>query len=162
MILFDKWGKYKLAYPIKKNMYGVYFLMRFDVDNDGHIDILKNMDEFFKVKATEVVSRAMSTCMDLAKSLEYQKPLSLEDTPAGSGDVDKFLRDNKMTGFLGKDKKREEASRAPKAEEKAQDVVNEKPEAKKAEEKSVEKTEEKTEKVAEAEESGAADDKAGK
>jgi len=31
LISFDRWGKYRLAYPVKKNKYGVYFLTRFEI-----------------------------------------------------------------------------------------------------------------------------------
>ena len=30
MVSFERWGKYRLAYPVKKNDYGVYFLARFE------------------------------------------------------------------------------------------------------------------------------------
>ncbi len=32
---FERWGKYRLAYPVKRNEYGIYFLVRFEVDNPG-------------------------------------------------------------------------------------------------------------------------------
>ena len=28
---FDKWGKYRLAYPVNKSAYGVYVLVRFEL-----------------------------------------------------------------------------------------------------------------------------------
>ena len=28
MLSFERWGKYRLAYPVKKNEYGVFFLAR--------------------------------------------------------------------------------------------------------------------------------------
>ena len=35
IISFDRWGKYRLAYPVKKNDYGVYFLTRFELEDAG-------------------------------------------------------------------------------------------------------------------------------
>ena len=29
LVSFERWGKYRLCYPVKKNEYGVYFLVRF-------------------------------------------------------------------------------------------------------------------------------------
>ena len=75
LISFDKWGKYRLAFPIRKNDYGVYFLMRFEANDDSHIELLKETDTFFKVKALDVVMRTLTTVLDPKKSLEYQKEL---------------------------------------------------------------------------------------
>ena len=97
---FDRWGKYRLAYPVRKNDYGVYFLVRFELSDEKYIDFLKEKDEFFKVKAPEVAMRELTSVLDPGKSLEYQKPASLEDMP--TKDVDSFLRDNKMHGFVSK------------------------------------------------------------
>ena len=37
VLSFERWGKFKLTYPIRKNEYGVYFLVRFDISNDPAI-----------------------------------------------------------------------------------------------------------------------------
>ncbi|MBT3456451.1 hypothetical protein HN446_05295 [bacterium] len=102
LISFDKWGKYRLAYPVRKNEYGVYFLIRFELDSNEVRELFKEMDSFFGVKAQEIVMRTFTSVLDPKDSLEYKKPPSLEDTP--SHDVDTFLRENKMGGFLPKDK----------------------------------------------------------
>ena len=47
LISFDKWGKYRLAYPIQKNGYGVYFLVRFETEKDNYTELLKEMKIFF-------------------------------------------------------------------------------------------------------------------
>ena len=36
VISFERWGKYKLAYSVRKHEYGVYFLARFAVENAKH------------------------------------------------------------------------------------------------------------------------------
>ena len=33
VISFEKWGKCRLAYPVKNNEYGVYYLTRFEMQN---------------------------------------------------------------------------------------------------------------------------------
>lgn len=53
MVSFERWGKYRLAYPVKKNDYGVYFLARFEAD-DAH-KLLEDIKPLFKVKLHEVV-----------------------------------------------------------------------------------------------------------
>ena len=79
IISFDRWGKYRLAYPVRNNDYGVYFLMRFDVDNSK--DFLKELRNLFYIKFNEMVMRHIVTRLKKDQSLEYKKPPSLEDTP---------------------------------------------------------------------------------
>ena len=98
MSSFERWGKYKLAYPVRKNDYGVYFLSRFEADEKNVNAMMKETDSLFKLKFPQVVMRYMNTHLDPKKPLEYQKPDSLEDIP--TQDVDKFLRENKMQGLL--------------------------------------------------------------
>lgn len=79
VISFERWGKYRLAYPVKKNEYGVYFLARIEapeVDN-----LISELDTLFKVKLHEIVMRKMITKLDPAQSLAYQRPQSLEEQP---------------------------------------------------------------------------------
>lgn len=98
LVSFERWGKYRLAYPIWGNDYGVYFLVRFESNKGQNEALVKEIDSLFKVKYTQVVMRHMTTKLDRAQSLAYYKPESLEDTP--SQDVDTFLRENKMKGLL--------------------------------------------------------------
>ena len=99
VISFEKWGKYRLAYPVRKNDYGNYFLVRFEGDLGAAIDEIKSL---FAVKFFEVVMRTMITQLDLKQSLVYQKPDSLEDIPS-SRDVNTFLKENKMEGLMSAD-----------------------------------------------------------
>ena len=101
VISFERWGKYRLAYPVRKNDYGVYFLTRYEVADTQAKTLVKEIDELFAFKKADVIMRSMTTHLDPHQSLAYQKPESLEDSP--SRDVDSFLRENKMEGLLSKD-----------------------------------------------------------
>ena len=79
LISFERWGKYRLAYPVKKNDYGVYFLTRFEVEKPAKL--LEELKSLFTIKFNEQVMRFMSTRLDEKASLEYERPLSLEETP---------------------------------------------------------------------------------
>lgn len=96
VLSFERWGKYKLAYPVKKNEYGIYFLTRFDVPKEN--TALADIKMLFAVKLHTFVMRSMFTHLASDQSLAYQRPKSLEEMP--SRDVDSFLKENKMTGFL--------------------------------------------------------------
>lgn len=97
IVTFERWGKYRLAYPVNKNDYGVYFLARFEVPAEGKVH--EELNSLFSIKFHELVMRNVVTRLDITDSLDYQRPKSLEESPA-SRDVDKFLKDNKMTGLL--------------------------------------------------------------
>jgi small subunit ribosomal protein S6 len=98
ILSFERWGKYRLAFPVWNNDYGVYYLIRFETDATQNGTIVNDIDSLFKVKYTQVVMRHMTTKLNRSQSLAYYKPESLEDAP--SQDVDTFLRDNKMKGLL--------------------------------------------------------------
>lgn len=98
ILSFERWGKYLLAYPVRKNDYGIYYLVRFEVDRAQAGQLVKDLRAMFALKFPEVVMRSMATVLPEGSSLEYHKPESLEDTP--SRDVDTFLRENKMEGLL--------------------------------------------------------------
>ena len=94
VLSFEKWGKFKLTYPIRANDYGVYFLIRFEADEA----LTKKIDELFKIKLNNFVMRHVVTRLT-GNSLEYQRPKSLEDAPT-SRDMSAFLKENKMEGLL--------------------------------------------------------------
>lgn len=99
IISFEKWGKYKLAYPVRKYDYGVYFLMRFEIEDDlKRGNLINSIRDFFNVKHTELVMRHVIVRLNPKASLAYKKPDSLEEVP--TIDVDEFLKENKMTGLL--------------------------------------------------------------
>jgi ribosomal protein S6 len=78
VLAFDRWGKYRLAYPVKGNDYGVYFLVRFDVEDEKIFEELRRM---FYVKFGDIVMRHLISKLDINASLEYKRPPSLEDSP---------------------------------------------------------------------------------
>ncbi|HML18961.1 MAG TPA: 30S ribosomal protein S6 [Candidatus Dependentiae bacterium] len=91
-ISFERWGKFRLAYPVKKNEYGVYFLVRFELPSEAS-DTLKELKNLVDVKFYDIVMRSMVSVLDSKQSLVYQRPTSLEEAPrreAGS-----FLRPGK-------------------------------------------------------------------
>lgn len=98
VISYERWGKYKLAYPIDHHEYGIYFLARFEVKQENMKKLLDSISQYFAVKQTELIMRHIIMKLSSKNSLEYKKPESLEDIPVS--DIDNFLKENKMTGFL--------------------------------------------------------------
>ena len=99
MISFDRWGKYRLAYPVKNNDYGVYFLTRFEVEKEHKEALLAAIKEIFVFKFNTLIPKHIIARLDSSASLEYRRPDSLEDNPQ---DVDAFLKRNEMEGLLKK------------------------------------------------------------
>ncbi len=97
VLSFDRWGKHRLAFPVRKSDYGVYFLVRFEMKKTE--PLLGEIASLFSIKLTTIVMRHVVTRLDLDKSLAYERPVSVEDAPAR--DVDSFLRKNKMGGLIG-------------------------------------------------------------
>lgn len=97
MISFERWGKYRLAYPVNKNDYGVYFLTRFDVNLENRDALLKDIRGSYVFKFNHLIMKNMICRLDSKASLEYKRPESLEDTPQ---DIDSFLKKNDMEGLL--------------------------------------------------------------
>ncbi len=93
VITYERWGKYRLAYPVRRNEYGVYYLVRFEVDDkhkDALLDALKN---FFQVKFGEIIMRNTIVRLDPLGSLDYKRPDSLEEIP--TKDIDAFVKESK-------------------------------------------------------------------
>jgi len=99
LISFDRWGKYRLAYPVNKNDYGVYFLTRFDVEKEEKVQLLEALKEIFVFKFNTLITKHIVERLDENASLEYRRPDSLEDSPQ---DVDTFLKRHDMEGLLKK------------------------------------------------------------
>lgn len=96
---FEKWGKYKLAYPVQKHEYGVYFLSRFTVDHKKSQQAMQEIYTLCAVKFPQFIMRHINTRLAHNAPVEYARPESLEEVPS-HGDVDTFLRDNNMNGFI--------------------------------------------------------------
>ena len=97
MISFERWGKYRLAYPVKKNEYGVYFLTRFEINAENKNNLLAALKEAFVFKFNTIIMKSHVQKLDPTCSLEYRRPESLEDNPQ---DVDTFLKRHEMEGLL--------------------------------------------------------------
>lgn len=79
-ISFERWGKYKLSYPVKKNDYGVYFLVRFEAEQAN--PLVSEVKNLLDVKLHDLVMRSMISVLDPKGSLAYERPQSLEEAPA--------------------------------------------------------------------------------
>jgi small subunit ribosomal protein S6 len=90
MISFERWGKYRLAFPVNRNDYGVYFLTRFEV-GEAKQALLNEIRLLFAIKLNDVVLRNMVTALADDQSLDYQRPKSLEEAP--SCDVDMMFKE---------------------------------------------------------------------
>jgi small subunit ribosomal protein S6 len=108
MVSFDRWGKYRLAYPVNKNEYGVYFLTRFEVDFDQKESLLAAIKDTFVFKFNTLIPKHIIERLDPKASLAYRRPDSLEDNPQ---DVDTFLKRNEMEGLIKKSSRKEFAAK---------------------------------------------------
>lgn len=97
LISCERWGKYHLAFPVRRNDYGIYGLVRYEVSDERKQGLLSALKTFFAVKYVDSVMRSMTVVLSDKRSLEYHRPESLEDMPAR--DVDTFLKENNMEGL---------------------------------------------------------------
>lgn len=88
VISFERWGKYRLAYPVNKNEYGVYFLARFEIDSSS-VKVLNDIQATLSVKLHNLIMRNTIARLDAKQSLAYQRPPSLEETPKREGFFDR-------------------------------------------------------------------------
>lgn len=96
LIAYDRWGKFLLAYPVKKNDYGIYFLARFDVPADHKANVIKELKQLFDLKYNALVMRHVMCNIPNDAPITYKRPQSLDEMPK---DVDQFLKENKMSGL---------------------------------------------------------------
>lgn len=96
LVSFDRWGKCRLAYPIKNQDYGIYYLVRFEMAQPQ--EFLKEMRLLLDVKYHDLIVR--TAVMKVDKQYANFRPDSVEELPTRN--VDQFLRDNKMEGLIGK------------------------------------------------------------
>lgn len=139
MISFDRWGKYQLAYPVKSHDYGVYFLVRFEIERSN--DLLKEIKSLLHIKFNDFVMRNIITELKDGQSLEYRKPQSLEDIPKkhvglfdkkdsrggyGSRDLDSDDSDEDVIDITNEsdDVEEEVISSAVKADDKNSAIIN--------------------------------------
>ena len=102
LTVFDKLGKYRLAYPVEGSDYGVYILARYEVANSAGIpNFIKEFDSFIKIKCDEFIMRYVSVKLSKNAQSAYIKPDPIDAGRTTS--VDKFVKENKMEGILGSD-----------------------------------------------------------
>jgi len=75
---FDKWGRYKLAYPIRKQDYGVYVLARYEIADEAH-PFFQKVEHFLKVKCVDSVMRYVHVSLTAEQyAAAYIKPEAME------------------------------------------------------------------------------------
>lgn len=95
---FDQWGKMRLSFPIKKNDYGAYILVRYQAAPEFASSFMKELENFFRIKCSEFVLRSVTIKLAADAPTTYEKPETNES--ARSASVESFLKDNKMDGLL--------------------------------------------------------------
>ena len=78
---YDRWGKYLLAYPIKKCTYGVYVLVRFGVKEEDVKEVLEQLKMLFTLRFNMFLMRYVFIRLGKTISQEYCRPDSLEEAP---------------------------------------------------------------------------------
>jgi len=96
--LFDKWGKYKLAYPVKKNLYGIYILARYELPVDQVSSCFNELDTLFRIKYNELVLRRVTVRLVGSVSSVYRYPEPIGSH--GTSNLDSFIKENKMKGLI--------------------------------------------------------------
>lgn len=91
LISYDRWGKYRLAYPVRKKDYGVYCLLRFGAEKGQAETLLKELQSTLQVRFNDLVMRFVFDKLHNEQSLEYIRPQSLEEVPQ---DAEAFLKEN--------------------------------------------------------------------
>lgn len=78
---YDRWGKYLLAYPIKKNTYGIYILLRFGVNQTLLNVTLNSIRSLCTLRFNLIMMRHVFVRLGKTISENYCRPDSLEDAP---------------------------------------------------------------------------------
>jgi len=96
-ISFERWGKYRLAYPVNKNEYGVYFLARFETAAAAAPQkLLQAVRDVLTLKFNEIVNRYLLNRLENNMPLTYQRPESLEEMPGKT--TDSLMREHRLEG----------------------------------------------------------------
>jgi len=79
---FDRWGRYKLAYPIRKQEYGCYVLARYEVADVQ--SFFPKLEHFLKVKCVDSVMRYVHVALTEQQYGEaYIKPEAMDGVHSG-------------------------------------------------------------------------------
>ncbi len=96
---FDKWGKHRLAYTVQKQDFGIYILVRYEVDLSASDALMQDLKMFFRVKVSDFVMRHVNIRIADDATSNYLKPEPVESGRL-VGQADAFLKENKMrSGF---------------------------------------------------------------
>ena len=121
--VFDKWGKYKLSYPVQKNVYGIYILARYQVDEKSDLkDFFKEIDLLFRIKYNELIMRHVTIRMDGEMSLTYKHPEPI-NSHGGTSNLDSFIKENKMEGLIDTPVEKKAETDQDKPKEKVEEIV---------------------------------------
>lgn len=83
---FDKWGKYSLAYPVRKKDHGIYALARYEIA-ENHDALFKKLDTHFRVKLPDLVMRHVHVKLTPEEfKAEYIKPEPVDREGGDRGD----------------------------------------------------------------------------
>lgn len=107
LISYERWGKYRLAYPVKKHEYGIYYLLRFEVDANS--SLLDDMRSLFAVKFNDLVMRYTLGALDPKGSLVYQRAPSLEEMPRREGQYFRDDRHSTRPSYAAEESRRPES-----------------------------------------------------
>jgi small subunit ribosomal protein S6 len=99
---FDVWGKYRLAYPVQKESYGVYVLARYEVPNEILQKFMQDLKMFFRVRAGEFVMRNVSVRLEDDAPAEYAKPDPADSNRAAGADSSNRESRGRSSRFAGK------------------------------------------------------------
>jgi len=95
---FDKWGKYRLAYPVNNESYGVYVLVRFELPKETLAKALPEVENLLKVKYNELVWRHVTVALKPDAPATYQKPEPVD--VARTSNMDSILKENRVNNLL--------------------------------------------------------------
>lgn len=95
---FDKWGKYRLAYPVNKSAYGVYILVRYELPKETASKALPEIETLLKIKCNEIVWRHVTTKLHPNAPQAYHKPEPVD--VARTSNIDSLLKENRVGNLL--------------------------------------------------------------
>ena len=95
---FDKWGKYRLAYPVNKSAYGVYVLVRYELPKETAKTALPEIETLLKIKCNEIVWRHVTVALKPDAPQAYHKPEPVD--VARTSNIDSLLKENKVGNLL--------------------------------------------------------------
>jgi len=97
LISFDKWGKFQLAFPVKKNSYGIYTLARYEMPQEACSIIIKEFTTFFKIKCADFIMRHINVRLEKSASGEYPRPEAIDTQRTSSLGI---LKEKKIEHLL--------------------------------------------------------------